>query len=282
MTSPRSVSSVVTVSVSPQAAFTAFTNEMDLWWVRGPINFFDSARAVKMVCEPGVGGRILEVYGTDPDDALELARITVWQPGQLLAWHSSVDDVEIEVTFAPTAGGTTVQVLATVPAGGQDRGGTAWQRVIPDFFGAWCARRDVAAREPEELDRLAIAVYYIKPVTAARWLADAFGLASPRSLPIPGPGQDPADLDTQRTWLEFRIGHCSLMVFKAEDAPLEPVPVTHMPWIFVDDLDAHFARATAAGAKIIEPIHQHGYRAYQAEDLEGHRWIFAQARPTMR
>jgi uncharacterized glyoxalase superfamily protein PhnB/uncharacterized protein YndB with AHSA1/START domain len=279
MTSPHSVSSEVTVSVSPQSAFTAFTDEMDLWWVRGPINFWDSARAVKMVCEREVGGRILEVYGSDPDDALELARITAWEPGQLLAWRSSVDDVEVEVTFAPTAAGTTVQVLATIPAGGQDRGGTAWQRVVPDWFGAWCARRDTAPREPDELDRLAIAVYYLKPVTAALWLAEAFGFASPRSLPVPQPGRD---LDSERTWLEFRIGRCSVMVFKAENDRREPVPVTHVPWIFVDYLDAHFAQASAAGAKIIEPIHQHGYRAYEAEDPEGHRWTFAQARPTMR
>jgi uncharacterized glyoxalase superfamily protein PhnB len=279
VTSPRSVSSAVTVSISPQSAFTVFTDEMDLWWVRGPINFYDSARAVKMVCEPGVGGRILEVYGSGRGDTLELARITAWEPGQLLAWHSSVDDVQVEVTFAPTAAGTTVQVLATVPAGGQDRGGTAWQRVVPDWFGAWCARRDSAPRQPEDLDRLAIAVYYLKPVTAARWLADAFGFASPRRLPVPEPGRD---LDEERTWLEFRVGHCSLMVFRAEDERPEPVPVTHVPWIFVDDLDAHFARASEAGAKIIEPIYHHGFRAYEAEDPEGHRWMFAQARPTMR
>src|SRR5258707_10621463 len=116
MTSPRSVSSAVTVSVSPQSAFTAFTDEMDLWWVRGPINFYDSARAVKMICEPGVGGRILEVYGSALDDALELARITAWEPGPLLAWHSSVDGVEVEATFVPPADGTAGQALATVPA----------------------------------------------------------------------------------------------------------------------------------------------------------------------
>jgi uncharacterized glyoxalase superfamily protein PhnB len=52
--------------------------------------------------------------------------------------------------------------------------------------------------------------------------------------------------------------------------------------VFVDDLDAHHARAEANGATIVEPIHQHGYRAYVATDLEGHRWTFAQARPTMR
>jgi uncharacterized glyoxalase superfamily protein PhnB len=288
MTGPRSVSSQVTVSVSPQVAFTAFTSEMDLWWVRGPINFFDSARAVRMICEPGVGGRILEMYGTGQDDALELATITIWEPGQRVAWQSSLDDVEVEVTFAPAASGTTVQVLATMPAGGKERGGTLWQRVVPDWFGAWCAHRDTAPREPDELDRLAVAVYYAKPVTAALWLADAFGFESRSSLPVPEAGRD---LDDERAWLEFRVGHCSLMLFKAvgergergdRGDRGEPAPVTHVPWIFVDDLDAHVARASAAGATIVEPIRQHGYRAYLAEDLEGHRWTFAQARPTMR
>jgi hypothetical protein len=28
-------------------------------------------------------------------------------------------------------------------------------------------------------------------------------------------------------------------------------------------------------------VHQHGYRANAAADLEGHHWTFAQARPTM-
>jgi uncharacterized glyoxalase superfamily protein PhnB len=57
--------------------------------------------------------------------------------------------------------------------------------------------------------------------------------------------------------------------------------VTHEPWAYVDDLDAHFAHAKAGGAKILSEIHEHGYRAYGAEDLEGCRWTFVQARPTM-
>jgi uncharacterized glyoxalase superfamily protein PhnB len=271
------------VGVSPHVAFTAFIGEMDLWWVRGPINFFDAARAVSMVCEQGVGGRILEMYGPDAADALEIARITAWQPGERLAWRSSLDEVEVEVTFALAAGGTTVHVLATIPPGGQDRGGTLWQRVVPSWFGAWCARRDTAPLEPDEVDRLAVAVYYARPVTAARWLADVFGLRSPSGLPPPEPGADP---DAEHTWLEFRVGRCSVLVFKAETSTADagtgqPVPVTHVPWIYVDDLDAHFAAASAAGAKIVEPISQHGFRAYLAEDLEGHRWTFVQARPTM-
>jgi hypothetical protein len=83
------VSSEVEVAVDPDTAFTVFTEELDLWWVRGPINHFAGGRAVAMRCEPGVGRRLLEVY---EDDALELGRITAWEPGKRLAWRSSVDD----------------------------------------------------------------------------------------------------------------------------------------------------------------------------------------------
>jgi uncharacterized glyoxalase superfamily protein PhnB len=71
------------------------------------------------------------------------------------------------------------------------------------------------------------------------------------------------------------------MVFKQDEAQAVRAPATHVAWVFVDDLDAHFASANAKGAKIVEGIHQHGYRAYVAEDPVGHRWTFAQARPTM-
>jgi uncharacterized glyoxalase superfamily protein PhnB len=40
----------------------------------------------------------------------------------------------------------------------------------------------------------------------------------------------------------------------------------------IDDLDAHFAHAKAAGATIVPEIEQYGYRAYTAADLEGRRW----------
>jgi uncharacterized glyoxalase superfamily protein PhnB len=48
--------------------------------------------------------------------------------------------------------------------------------------------------------------------------------------------------------------------------------------VYVDDVDAHFERAKAAGAKINEePADQDfGDRRYIAEDLEGHDWFFAQ------
>jgi PhnB protein len=48
--------------------------------------------------------------------------------------------------------------------------------------------------------------------------------------------------------------------------------------VTVDDVDAHFARARDAGARILSEPHDESYgeRTYRVEDLEGHRWMFAQ------
>ena len=92
------VSSEVEVAVDPDTAFTALTDELGLWWGRGPINHFAGGGVVAVRGEQGVGGRLLEVY---EDDALELGRITALEPGKRLAWRSSVDDVNIDVSFAP-------------------------------------------------------------------------------------------------------------------------------------------------------------------------------------
>ena len=48
--------------------------------------------------------------------------------------------------------------------------------------------------------------------------------------------------------------------------------------VSVDDIDAHYARAQAAGATILSELEDNtgiGQRQYRAEDLEGHRWMFA-------
>ena len=51
-----------------------------------------------------------------------------------------------------------------------------------------------------------------------------------------------------------------------------------MIYVFVDDVDAHHARARAEGAVIRdEPqIHFGGNEQYTASDPGGHRWTFAQ------
>lgn len=47
--------------------------------------------------------------------------------------------------------------------------------------------------------------------------------------------------------------------------------------VAVADLDAHYARAKAAGAMILsEPTDNPYGRSYRVEDIEGHRWMFLQ------
>lgn len=49
--------------------------------------------------------------------------------------------------------------------------------------------------------------------------------------------------------------------------------------VYVSDIDTHFERAQASGATVLsspEDDRETGQRQYRAEDLEGHRWMFAQ------
>jgi PhnB protein len=46
-------------------------------------------------------------------------------------------------------------------------------------------------------------------------------------------------------------------------------------FIYLDDVDAHYQRAKAAGAEIDKPLEDLPYgRSYTARDLEGHPWFF--------
>jgi uncharacterized glyoxalase superfamily protein PhnB len=50
---------------------------------------------------------------------------------------------------------------------------------------------------------------------------------------------------------------------------------TQGTFIYLADVDAHFARAKAAGAEIIEePVNRDYGRTYWARDLDGHDWFF--------
>jgi uncharacterized glyoxalase superfamily protein PhnB len=266
----KSASAAVKVAVEPMSAFTAFTDEIDSWWVRGPINFFDSGRAVAMRIEPGIGGRVLEIYDEVRGEALELGRITAWEPGARLTYRSLVDDTEVDVRFEAVEGGTQVRVTQTLLPGGE-QALLFWPSVLP-WLVPWCDERDRAAPGPREIAPLSIALYYDDPAGAARWLVRTFQLDSWSG--IPAEGEDPE-------WIELHHGNVALLLFRLDGQSARDAPVTHVPWVYVDDVDAHFAHAKAAGATIASEIHQHGYRAYTAEDLEGRRWTFVQARPTM-
>jgi PhnB protein len=116
------------------------------------------------------------------------------------------------------------------------------------------------------------------------WLARAFGFT-----------------ETARVVAEDRLAHGEMetgsgKIMLATPSPHYQSPRRHrldclvakrwseVPWVvdgvlvYVDDVDAHAARARDAGATILSEVEEGppGKR-YRAEDLEGHRWMFMES-----
>jgi uncharacterized glyoxalase superfamily protein PhnB len=78
---------------------------------------------------------------------------------------------------------------------------------------------------------------------------------------------------------ELRLGDDSVMLGSPGPDYKSPRTADHytaLVHVYVDDVDAHFERAKAAGAEILqEPTNQeYGDRRYDAKDPEGHFWSF--------
>jgi hypothetical protein len=129
-----SAEAAVEVGVDPLTAFRIFTDEIDSWWVPGPINFFDASRATGMTVEPFLGGRVLELYGEQPP--LVIAAITAWEPGLRVVFRGVVDDTETLVSFSAIDGGTRVHVRQTALPGAA-RAFMFWPNVI-GWFASRC------------------------------------------------------------------------------------------------------------------------------------------------
>ena len=129
--------------------------------------------------------------------------------------------------------------------------------------------------DPFRRPSLIAAVFYKDPWAALDWLENAFGFE--RSMVI-------TDKDGKLGHSEMRFGDSVLGVGSEwADFVASPASVgsknTQMIHVHVsDDIDAHCARAAAAGATIVqEPTDQfYGDRTYRARDLEGHVWTFGQ------
>ena len=79
---------------------------------------------------------------------------------------------------------------------------------------------------------------------------------------------------------EMRLGEAHIMMGNPGEGyrnPKEHGNETVGLYVYVDDVDAHFERAKAAGAEFREqPTDQeYGERRYSAWDPEGHLWYFA-------
>ena len=124
-------------------------------------------------------------------------------------------------------------------------------------------------------------IAYENGVAALEWLARAFGFEEKTRM-LEGGRLSHGEMDT---------GGGTIML--ATPSPHYQGPRRHrescavarkwseVPWVvdgvlvYVDDVDAHFTRAKAAGASVLsEPEGDPPGKRYRVEDLEGHRWMF--------
>ena len=113
-------------------------------------------------------------------------------------------------------------------------------------------------------------IFYRDVPTALEWLARAFGLKEEMRTGTPSGGMHgQMSLDDQRIMMGQGAKKWGMI------SPHEAEIATMGVFIYLDDVDAHHARAQAAGAQIDHPPRNESYgRTYTARDLDGHPWFF--------
>jgi uncharacterized glyoxalase superfamily protein PhnB len=117
---------------------------------------------------------------------------------------------------------------------------------------------------------------------AIEWLCRAFGFE--KQLVVPGEGETIAHA-------QLVFGHGMIMLGSASthgggyddlvSTPAEAGTNTQSAYVVVEDADAHYASAKAAGAEMVLDIQDQDYggRGYTCKDLEGYLWSFGDYDP---
>ncbi len=117
-------------------------------------------------------------------------------------------------------------------------------------------------------------LYYEDGSAAMEWLMKAFGFEEDMRM---------TEDDGRLAHGQLKLGDSIVMLGEPGSGYENPNKrggrATAGVHVYVDDVDAHFEQAKAAGAKInMEPTDQpYGDRRYDCEDPEGHDWFFAQS-----
>ena len=118
------------------------------------------------------------------------------------------------------------------------------------------------------------ALSYQDAPAAIEFLCRAFGFEELYRLEMPGGSIGHAELTY--------AGHTVTLATAWPEGGLgSPQDLPHLHaciQVYVNDVDAHYERAKAEGAEIIQELADQffGDRTYRAHDLEGHRWWFHQ------
>ena len=139
---------------------------------------------------------------------------------------------------------------------------------------------------PPGWPRITSCLFYDDAAKAIDWLCRAFGFEV--RLKVEGEGGR-----IEHSELTFGDGLISVGSTGGKSTRTVPLPgkspralggsITQALFLYVDDVEAHCARAKAAGAQVVEPPTTSDYgeeywsdRTYRAVDLEGHHWWFGQ------
>jgi uncharacterized glyoxalase superfamily protein PhnB len=138
---------------------------------------------------------------------------------------------------------------------------------------------------PSGWPRMSSGLFYRDPATMIDWLCRAFGFEVRIKV---------VDDDGRIEHSELTFGDGLIMVGGEKHGPAQRFGMdmtsplragcnTQNLMVYVDDVDAHCARARSAGATIVDEPSLHDYgeeywadRAYGASDPEGHLWWFVQ------
>ena len=113
-------------------------------------------------------------------------------------------------------------------------------------------------------------ITYRDVAEASAWLTATLGFTEHYRY---GPPEAPSGA-------QLYLGDAWVMLNTAEPEEKTPAELgygTQSLTVFVADVDAHYNRAKAAGATIVEDVHEtiYGERQYAIRDLEGHHWLFS-------
>ena len=116
-------------------------------------------------------------------------------------------------------------------------------------------------------------LYYRDPGAAVEFLSKAFGFAVRNVHKTDSGAVMHGELGLGKSAVMLGPARAELGFASPADLPARHAGV----WCYVDDADAHCAKARAAGATIVrEPVDQfYGVREYTARDAEGQEWFFA-------
>lgn len=124
-------------------------------------------------------------------------------------------------------------------------------------------------------------MHYKKAGIAIDWLCNAFGFE--KHLVVEGE-------NNTITHAQLTYGNAMIMLSSANEnayGKLVKTPEalngynTQAPYIIVEEIDEHYKRAVAAGAKILIDIKDEAYggRSYTCKDNEGYIWNFGSYNP---